>query len=106
MFSDPYRGVKYFGHWADETADAFGGRDALAVLRDAVVRCADEDMRTPDVLAALAFLAARATRGAAFADFRRGLDLPDPETRSAAILAAYSGIAQIVGAGAVPRRSR
>jgi hypothetical protein len=34
---------------------------ALAVLTDALHRCRDEDMRTPDVLAALDFLAARST---------------------------------------------
>jgi hypothetical protein len=98
MFSDAYRGVKYFGHWAEETADAFGGRDALAVLRDAADRCAEEDMRTPHVAAALAFLAATATRQGAFDAFRRGLGIPDPATRSVAVLAALASIVRVVGA--------
>jgi hypothetical protein len=34
---------------------------ALAILTDALDRCRDEDMRTPDVFAALDFLATRAT---------------------------------------------
>ena len=97
MFSDPYRGVKYFGQWADETADAFGTRDALTVLRDAADRCGDEDMRTAEVLAALAYLAGIASRGEAFVAFRRGLDLPDPETRSRAILGAYAAIGKTMG---------
>ena len=97
MFSDAYRGVKYFGHWAEETADAFGGRDALAVLRDAADQCAEEDMRTPHVAAALAFLAATATRQGAFEAFRRGLDIQDPAARSTAVLDAFAGIARVVG---------
>ena len=98
MFSDAYRRVKYFGHWAEETADAFGGRDALAVLRDAADRCGEEDMRTAHVTAALAFLAASATRQGAFDDFRRGMDIPDPQTRSQAVLEAYTAISRVLGA--------
>ena len=71
MFSDPYRGVKYFGQWAEETADAFGCRDALTVLQDAAERCAEEDMRTAHVLAALAYLSAAAARQGAFGAFRK-----------------------------------
>lgn len=99
MFSDAYRGVKYFGHWAEETADAFGSRDALAVLRDAADRCGEEDMRTAHVAAALAFLSASATRQGAFEAFRRGLAIPDPETRSQAVLEAYRTIFRVIGIG-------
>ena len=99
MFSDAYRRVKYFGQWAEETADAFGGRDALAVLRDAADRCGEEDMRTAHVAAALAFLAASATRQGAFDAFRRGLDTPHPQRRSAAVQGAYMAIVRVVGKG-------
>lgn len=99
MFSDAYRGVKYFGQWAEETADAFGSRDAMAVLRDAADRCGEEDMRTAHVAAALAFLAASATRRGAFSAFRKGLDIPDPETRSRAVLAALLAISRVIGPG-------
>lgn len=98
MFSDAYRRVKYFGHWAEETADAFGGRDALAVLRDAADRCGEEDMRTAHVAAALAFLGASATRQGAFEAFRRGLDVPDPATRSTATQEALASIVRLLGA--------
>jgi hypothetical protein len=47
---------------------------ALAVLQDAPDRCRDEDMRTPDVFAALDFLEARATRKWPFAQFRESLN--------------------------------
>lgn len=97
MFSDPYRGVKFFGLWAEEGADAMGARDALNVLRDAVERCRDEDMRTDEVFEALAFLSATATRQGPFASFRRGLDFQEPATRLAALLAAYRGIRRILG---------
>jgi hypothetical protein len=85
MFSDAYRGAKYFGQWAEETADAYGRRDALAVLQDAAERRTDEDMRTGQVLAALSFLSASATRQGAFRAFRVGLDLLDPLERSRAV---------------------
>ena len=47
MFSKPYEGVKYFGHWADESAGRYGRRDAMAVLKDALDRCVDEDKAAP-----------------------------------------------------------
>lgn len=96
MFSNAYRGVHYFGHWAEETADDFGTRDALAVLRVAVERCAEEDMRTAEVMAALAYLEPLATRGGAFRAFRAGLGLPDPASRLVAVLAAYEGIVRVL----------
>lgn len=97
MFSDPYRGVTYFGMWAEETADSFGQRDALAVLQAAVKNCIEEDMRSPEVMAALAFLAASATRQGAFNSFRRGLDFQDPKARYTALLASFRGICRVLG---------
>jgi hypothetical protein len=96
MFSDAYRGVKYFGQWAEETADAFGCRDALAVLQDAAERCAEEDMRTAHVLAALAYLSATATRRGAFGAFRKGLEVPDPAGRSRAVCEALAAIRRVL----------
>lgn len=98
MFSEIYRRVAYFGHWADDTADTFGRRDALAILRDAVERCGDQDMRTSDVDTALAYLEAIGTRQRAFADFRLGLGLLDPFERSQAVLCAYRAIVRLLGA--------
>lgn len=59
-----------------------GGRDleesrttlALAVLQDALNRCRHEDMRTPEVGAALKFLEARSTRQWPFDKFRQALE--------------------------------
>ena len=103
MFSDAYRGVKYFGHWAEETADAYGSRDALAVLQDAAERCTEEDVRTGQVMAALSFLSASATRQGAFRAFRVGLDLPDPLDRSRAVYSALASIRAVLGSAEVAR---
>lgn len=61
-FARPYQNVPYFGIWAEETADDYGKRDAATIVRDAVMRCVDEDMRTPEVFAALDYLAHRRRR--------------------------------------------
>ena len=50
---------------------------ALAVLDDALNRCRKEDVRTPDVFAALDFLEARAAQKWPFDQFRRGLENRD-----------------------------
>jgi hypothetical protein len=46
---------------------------ALAVLEDALGRCRHEDMRTPEVLAALDFLEANANPKWPFAQFREAI---------------------------------
>jgi hypothetical protein len=47
--------------------------NALAILQDALDRCRTEDMRTPEVLAALDFLEARANPKWPFKQFREAL---------------------------------
>jgi hypothetical protein len=56
---------------------------ALALLQDALDRCRDEDMRTPEVFAALDFLEARASVKWPFDQFRRvqRCGLPGMENR-------------------------
>jgi len=48
--------------------------NALAILQDALDRCQTEDMRTPEVFAALDFLAARATAKCLVKQFREALE--------------------------------
>lgn len=71
-------------------------RTALAYLADAVSRCQHEDMRTPEVLAALEFLRASlpAGRGAdtALQHFRQALALPDPRQRIQILQHSYRSI--------------
>ena len=42
-FAKPYRKVAYFGLWAEESADQYGKRDAMAILADAVDCGIDDD---------------------------------------------------------------
>ena len=65
---------------------------ALAVLDDALHRCRKEDVRTPDVFAALDFLEARATQKWPFDQFRRGLESADPEGKWQILNASLNGI--------------
>lgn len=81
-----------------------GRAAALAILHRAADVCEEQDMRTPDVFAALAALEARATRRGAFRQFRAALTVPDPQARQAAARVALSGIERVLGAGSVPSR--
>lgn len=101
MFSEPYKGVAYFGHWAEGPAEVLGRRDALAILADAVGRCGDQDMRTADVKAALEYLKRSATRQGPLDHFRRSLDLVDPENRMQSVTVAYEAIRRLVSASIV-----
>ena len=96
-FSSPYRNVAYFGSWGEETADVFGKRDALNVLKMAVENCVESDMRTPEVLGAVAFLERTATRDWEFKQFRLGLDCHDPINRRIRLHRAFNGILKITG---------
>jgi hypothetical protein len=56
-------------------------RHAVEVLSQAASNCEEIDMRTADVFAALDYLASIASRRAALIDFRRGLDVENPDQR-------------------------
>ena len=77
-------------------------RNALASLADAVSRCEYEDMRTPEVLAALEFLRATlpARNGAdtALQHFRQALALPNPQQRHQVLQYSYRTI-ELAGEG-------
>lgn len=89
-FARPYRDVGYFGIWAEETGDDYGRRDAVAVIRGAVIDCYEEDMRTREVAAALAWLVKHGgiKEGTARA-FRQALDMPDATARATCARATY-----------------
>ena len=71
--------------------------DALAVLEDAAGRCLDEDTRSQEVTAALAYLKARATRGGFFDQFASALDIHSPDARWQNVNAAMNGICRVLG---------
>ena len=89
-FSKPYRDVGYFGIWAEETGDDYGRRDTLAVIRGAVIDCYDEDMRTKEVTAALAWLVKHGgIKDSTARAFRQALDMPDALARATCARATY-----------------
>jgi hypothetical protein len=65
---------------------------ALAVLEDALSRCRREDMRTPEVFAALDFLGSRAGSKWPFDPFRNSLDSNNEEGRWQNLNATLNGI--------------
>lgn len=85
MFSsDEIDKVAYFGHWADETSHQRLVREAVSTLRDALIRCANEDVRGDEVSQALRFLERHMTRPEHCTRFRQNLDLRDPVYRATA----------------------
>ena len=95
MFSDDATvKVPYFGEWAEGLTDARLLKDALAVLHDAVLRCADQDMRTAEVREALRFLERQSARPAQCERFRSALERRDPLERYTAARDAYHAIAR------------
>ena len=80
--------------WSEHSPGGYARRDALAVLRDAAQRCGNEDVRTPDVLSALAFLRESATRRYVYGRFLRALDIEEAQSRQDAVQMAYEGIAR------------
>jgi hypothetical protein len=96
-FSKPYRGVQYFGVWADESADDYGKRDAMAVLCAAVACCYDEDARTAEVAAALAYLTNHGLKPTMARAFNQALDMPDSTARATCARATYSLMCRHLG---------
>lgn len=92
-FSKAYRGVQYFGVWADDTADAYGMRDAMAILASAAERTQDEDLRHDrPTLEALDYLVELVDRLPAATAFRAALAEPHPVTRRRAVTDAYRAL--------------
>lgn len=86
-----YSGAYFAGDWTDHAAHITATRKALAILRDAVTRTADEDVRgCPDIDRALHHF----THCTAALRFRQGLDVPDRQQRFYALRAAYNGMLQ------------
>ena len=89
-FSRNHRGMAYFGIGHEETADAYGARDAIAILAQAVDRTQDVDLlHDGDTLDALSYLDEIAGNGKRVAAFRKALAVPHPVTRRRAVADAY-----------------
>jgi hypothetical protein len=97
-FARPYRKVPYFSIWAEETADLYGKRDAMAVLADAAGRCFDDDVRQrPELRRALEYLARETSRAVYINRYRKALDEPNPVIRFRAAGDAYRALARRIG---------
>jgi hypothetical protein len=97
MFSEVYKGVTHFGFWAEETADRYGRRDALEVLRLAAERCAEDDQRTQELQAAIQYLCRFATRPVILERLQAALEEHDPVQRVRLALEAYRAIERHLG---------
>jgi hypothetical protein len=93
-FAKPYRKVPYFGIWAEESADQYGKRDAMAVLAEAAGCCFDDDVRQrPELQRAIEYLARETSRAVYVNRFRKALDEPHPVMRFRAANNAYKALA-------------
>lgn len=89
-FSKPYRGVAHFGLWANESADVYGHRDAMAILADAIERSRDVDLRHDQAVTdALDYLDEHGGRLPAVGSFRKALNVQHPVTRRRDLKDAY-----------------
>ncbi len=80
-YSEKYRNVTFFGIWAEEYADDYGRRDAWEIIRDALKRTKDEDVKSDELEAALCFLERYKDRKRPYQDFRKALNIHDPNER-------------------------
>lgn len=87
-FSANYRGVVHFGLWAEEGADERGKLDAWAVLKDALKRTIEEDVRSQNLNDALDYLERMAAHKAGLKAFRNALEIVPPMERYQAMRAA------------------
>lgn len=93
MFSsDNQDKVAHFGHWAEDSSQNRLLRDAMAALREATFRCADEDVRTTELQAAIVLLERHMTRPVLCSTFRQSLEIRDPYERAIAVREAFGAI--------------
>lgn len=97
FYNDSQDHVIYFGEWAEDNAKGRLVRHALAILHDAAARCDEQDMRLPELDAALDFLRSRMSKPILCRRFRLALDVPDSEQRQNVAQEALRLIVQAVG---------
>jgi hypothetical protein len=95
-FSTKYRGVVHFGLWAEERADLLGQQDAFALVAHAVRDSYAKDVRSVELNDALTYLERFSTRRGPFQDFRKALDMTDPELRQQQLRDSAHRIARIL----------
>jgi len=95
-FEEQYRrstNGMYFGiNRQEDYIEIPARRDAVVVLRNALEQCADQDMRTPEVRAALDYLRRSAAKAWAHDRFWEALIYSSPAGRWQNVNAALNGI--------------
>ncbi len=98
MFSSlAKQNVTYFGLWADECRDEQMAKAALGILRDAIARCEDDDVRSAELDEVLAWIDQRSIRKNPVHRFRDALGIAHPHERKAALADAYVRILRELG---------
>lgn len=100
MFSQfkPTMKVAYFGEWADEEATPRMTEAALKVLWDAVMRTYEEDVKTQEVLQAIAYIESQCGyKKHPAVSFRKALDIPLSAERFREMRDAYYRIGKALG---------
>lgn len=95
MYSDEWKRIysnMAFPMGREDFIDGQARAGALAVLAEAADRCGDRDMRTAELLDALAYLHTVTTRPDALRRFRRALDIAAPVERFHQVAAALKSI--------------
>lgn len=99
-FSRPHKGVAFFGLFAEESADTYGCRDAMAILAAAIEQTQDRDLRhDSDTLDALAFLQQHGGHQPAARAFQAALAIQHPDARRQVLTAAYKRLCRSVHRG-------
>lgn len=89
--------VAYFGLWAEEDRRSNMAFEALGVLRTAVSRCTDDDVRTQELEEVLSWVENQSARKNPVDRFRAALRIEHPVERKTALHDAYVRIARELG---------
>ena len=89
--------VTHFGLWADECRDHEMAKAALTILRDAITRCRDDDVRSAELDEVLHWIEHRSIRKHPVRCFRASLDIQHPCERRAAMTDAYVRVMRELG---------
>ena len=89
--------VTHFGLWADECRDEQMAKAALGILRDAIARCEDDDVRSAELDEVLLWIEKRSTRKNPVHRFRDALMIAHPMERKAALKDAYVRVMRELG---------
>lgn len=89
--------VTYFGLWADECRDEQMAKAGLDILRDAIERCEDDDVRSPELEEVLLWIEGRSTRKHPVRCFRDAMVVQHPVERRVAMAEAYVRVMRELG---------